>query len=105
MPKYTIDQKAEMLKRAEESDKKSKRYAGSAEAYRAFESNQPYGFGPNYKAGKEAAKHLANMYESEAEDLRQRATPATNSREQYESEKEQGDPHALRMSYEEWKKL
>ena len=31
--------------------------------------------------------------------------PAVNSREQYELEKEQGDPYALRLSYEEWKKL
>ena len=29
----------------------------------------------------------------------------TNSREQYESEKEAGDPNALRMSFAEWKKL
>ena len=28
-----------------------------------------------------------------------------NSREQYESEKEAGDPNALRMSFAEWKKL
>ena len=29
----------------------------------------------------------------------------TNSRAQYESEKEAGDPNALRMSFAEWKKL
>ena len=28
-----------------------------------------------------------------------------NSRDQYESEKEAGDPNALRMSFAEWKKL
>lgn len=31
--------------------------------------------------------------------------PAINSREQYMHEREQGDPYALKMSYEEWKKL
>jgi|688.fasta_scaffold1128197_2 hypothetical protein len=31
--------------------------------------------------------------------------PAANSRAQYESEKEAGDPNALRMSFAEWKKL
>lgn len=28
-----------------------------------------------------------------------------NSREQYEHEREAGDPNALQMTYEEWKKL
>lgn len=31
--------------------------------------------------------------------------PVPNSREQYEMEKEAGDPSALRLSFEEWKKL
>ena len=31
--------------------------------------------------------------------------PAANSRAQYESEKEAGDPNALSMSFEQWKKL
>ena len=31
--------------------------------------------------------------------------PAINSREQYEAEKEAGDPNALQLSFEEWKKL
>ena len=31
--------------------------------------------------------------------------PAINSKEQYLSEKEAGDPYASQMSYEDWKKL
>ena len=31
--------------------------------------------------------------------------PTANSRAQYESEREAGDPNALRLSFEEWKKL
>jgi len=31
--------------------------------------------------------------------------PLINSREQYESEREAGDPNALRLSFAEWKKL
>jgi hypothetical protein len=31
--------------------------------------------------------------------------PLVNSRAQYEHEKEAGDPNALRLSFEEWKKL
>jgi hypothetical protein len=31
--------------------------------------------------------------------------PTINTRQQYESEKEAGDPNALKLSFEEWKKL
>jgi hypothetical protein len=31
--------------------------------------------------------------------------PLANSREQYENEREAGDPNALRLSFAEWKKL
>lgn len=31
--------------------------------------------------------------------------PLINSREQYEHEREAGDPNALKLSFEEWKKL
>ena len=31
--------------------------------------------------------------------------PEMNSRRQYEAEREAGDPHALRLSFEEWKQL
>lgn len=31
--------------------------------------------------------------------------PTINSREQYQMEKEAGDPSALRLSFEDWKKL
>ncbi len=48
-----------------------------------------------------SANMRANMVEQEQE-ARMRAP---NSREQYQHEKEQGDPNALRLSFEEWKKL
>jgi hypothetical protein len=48
-----------------------------------------------------SANMRANMVEQEQE-ARSRAP---NSREQYQHEKEQGDPNAIRLSYEEWKKL
>ena len=35
----------------------------------------------------------------------QRALPLPNSKEQYESEKEAGDPNALKLSFSEWQKL
>lgn len=31
--------------------------------------------------------------------------PQINSRAQYDQERKAGDPHALRLSYEDWKKL
>jgi hypothetical protein len=37
--------------------------------------------------------------------IREVDLPAANSRAQYESEKKAGDPNALRMSFEQWKKL
>lgn len=46
----------------------------------------------------ESAKMRANMVEQEQE--RQE-----NSRAQYEHEKNAGDPNALQLSFEEWKKL
>jgi len=49
----------------------------------------------------ESAKLRANMAEQELEALNR----APNSREQYLHEKEQGDPYATKMSFEDWKKL
>ena len=37
--------------------------------------------------------------------VRQTDLPAANSRAQYESEREAGDPNALNLSFAEWKKL
>ena len=105
MPKYTMDQKAEMLKRAREADKKASRYASDERVYKVFEKGSFGVMGPDYKSGREAASHMANMAEAEAEALRQRAMPAANSRAQYEHEKAAGDPYATELSFEDWKKL
>lgn len=106
MPKYTIDEKAGMLSRANEADKKTRQYSAKAHAYGAFADRRKGSIlDPDYAASRDAARKQANMYEEEAEMLRQRAMPATNSRAQYESEKEAGDPNALNMSFEQWKKL
>tara|TARA_R110002126_G_C10086579_1_gene464502 strand:+ start:67 stop:438 length:372 start_codon:yes stop_codon:yes gene_type:complete len=61
------------------------------------------------------ANYKANMATTEGRDVNRRNMEfnqgevnrvlETNSREQYESEKEAGDPNALRMSFAEWKKL
>ena len=48
-----------------------------------------------------SANLRANMIEQEQE-TRSRQP---NSREQYQHEREQGDPNALKLSFEEWKKL
>jgi len=48
-----------------------------------------------------SANVRANMVEQEQEERNR----APNSREQYQHEKEQGDPNAIRLSFEEWKKL
>ena len=37
--------------------------------------------------------------------IRQTDLPMANSREQYEHEREVGDPNALKLSFSEWKKL
>jgi hypothetical protein len=56
------------------------------------------------KENAAADNAMANMAEQEQEMLQQRMYK-TNSRAQYEHEKEAGDPVALRLSFEEWKKL
>jgi hypothetical protein len=47
---------------------------------------------------------MANMAEMEAEIIAQRMNK-TNSRAQYEHERQAGDPNALKLSFEQWKKL
>lgn len=56
---------------------------------------------PDQDADYASANMRANIVEQEQE-ARSRAP---NSREQYQHEKEQGDPNATRLSFEEWKKL
>lgn len=98
-----MNEKADMLKRAGEADKKASRYASEERVYRnAAKNTSDNALGRSYKDARQAASQMANMAEQEAENLKIRAT---NSREQYQHEKEQGDPYATRMSYEEWKKL
>ena len=43
--------------------------------------------------------------EEEMSELTREANRTINSRAQYESEREAGDPNALRLSFAEWKKL
>ncbi len=102
MAKYSMDQKADMLKRAKEAEDKAARYGKEEKAYKFFEERSSEPLKARQKAGREAAKQMANMAEEEAEMLKIRAT---NSREQYMHEREAGDPNATQMSYEEWKKL
>lgn len=105
MPKYSINQKADMLSRASEAEKKAQQYSNEAKAY---DSSAKKGKGPlglDYTIGRDSARKMANFYEEEAENLQQRAMPTTNSLEQYKSEREAGDPNALRLSFAEWKKL
>lgn len=104
MPKPTMNRKAEMLKEANKSSRKAYGYAVDARLSKASEkAANETGYPANrYKADKDAANAMANMYESEAEVLRQRAS---NSREQYEHERKAGDPNALNLSFKEWQKL
>ena len=51
-----------------------------------------------------AANAMANMKEIDNETILQRMNPI-NSRAQYEHERDAGDPNALKLSFDEWKKL
>ena len=93
--------KEELMQRSREAARKAKNYASEERVSRVFENNASGAFTPDYKSRRQAASAMANMYESEAEDLKIRAT---NSRAQYEHEKAQGGP-MTDLSYEEWKKL
>jgi hypothetical protein len=57
------------------------------------------------KKSADEAYASANMRANMVEQEQEARSRAPNSREQYQHEKEQGDPYATRMSYEEWKKL
>jgi hypothetical protein len=50
--------------------------------------------------GRELNKRNMEFQREEASKVR-----ATNSRAQYDHERDSGDPNALKMSFEEWKKL
>jgi hypothetical protein len=107
MSKPSINRKAEMLREAERAERKAKGYGIEARAYGKAEKGKAAGMsfgalGKQYKAEKEAKNAMANLYEAEAETMRQRAS---NSRAQYEHERKAGDPSALNLSFEEWKKL
>lgn len=61
-----------------------------------------------YNAQKQAWKEAFDAQKRSEEVGAGRGTvnpPLINSREQYLHERDAGDPNALRMSYEEWKKL
>ena len=97
-----MDEKADMLKRASEADKKVSRYASEERVYRnALKGRPDNALGRSYKDALQASSQMANMAEQEAEDLKIRAA---NSRAQYEHEKAQGGA-MTDLSYEEWKKL
>ena len=99
--KLNDEQKNDLIDRIVDARKKSENYGGTARVARIFEKNE--GLFTDFKSRREAANSMANMYEQEAENLRVRRQP--NSREQYQHEREQGDPNALRLSFEQWKKL
>ena len=108
MPKkLTAEEKNDLIGRIVDARKKTEDYESTARVNRLFEktfTRQPFVITqPDFKSKREAANSMANMYEQEAENLRVRRKP--DSREQYQHEQEQGDPNALRLSFEEWKKL
>ncbi len=57
------------------------------------------------KKSDDEAYASANMRANMVEQEQEARSRAPNSREQYQHEKEQGDPNAIRLSYEEWKQL
>lgn len=109
-----------------EDEKQAKRYAGyervlsqdALDRKNAGEKGFPKSFDQNevnsrvrsaernYKdalsteEGRQQNKKNMDFQEKETFKVRE-----INSREQYRHEKEQGDPYATRMSFEEWKKL
>jgi hypothetical protein len=108
MPKKLTDrEKNDLTNSMDAARKKAEDYGVIEKATRIFENNQsrfPRLTGtPDFKSKREAATALANMYEQEAENLDVRRRP--DSIQQYRHEKEAGDPNALRLSFEEWKKL
>jgi hypothetical protein len=56
----------------------------------------------SYDRIKQRADQVSNQAMQEAED---QFMPEINTKRQYESEKNAGDPNAVRLSYDEWKQL
>ena len=56
----------------------------------------------SYDRIKQRADQVSNQAMQEAED---QFMPEINTQKQYQSEKNAGDPNAVRLSYDEWKKL
>ena len=108
MPKKLTDrEKNDLLNSRDEARKKSEYYANDAQ-HNSFldkvRSRSPFIITqPDFKSRADASNAMANMYEQEAENLDVRRRP--DSIQQYQHEKETGDPNALRLSFEEWKKL
>jgi len=105
MPKYSTTQKQEMLSKASDADRKKEDYSLEAKMYDVLGKRGKGVLGRDYSVNRDSARAVANYYEQEAENLRERSMPSINTREQYESEREAGDPNALKLSFSEWKKL
>lgn len=105
--KLTDRENNDLINSRDDARKKSAYYANDAQHNNFLEkvrSKNPLIITqPDFKSRRDASNALANMYEQEAENLDIRRMP--NSREQYQHEKEQGDPNAIKLSFDEWKKL
>jgi hypothetical protein len=109
MPKKLTDREAnDLINRRDEARKKSEYYANDAQHNKFLDKVRSKRFTatitqPDFKSSGDASTALANMYEQEAENLEIRRQP--NSIQQYRHEREAGDPNALKLSFEDWKKL
>jgi hypothetical protein len=108
MPRKLTDRENnDLINSRDDARKKAQDYGVTEKVSRIFEQKRrglPRLTGqPDFQPRREAATALANMYEQEAENLDIRRQP--DSIQQYRHEKEQGDPNAVRLSFEEWKKL
>ena len=108
MPRKLTDrERNDLINSMDDARKKSESYGSDAQLNSLFEKNRsrsPFVITqPDFKSRRDASNSLANMYEQEAENLDIRRQP--DSIQQYRHEKEQGDPNAVRLSFEEWKKL
>ena len=109
MPRKLTDrEKNDLINSRDDARKKSEYYENDAQHNKFLDKVRSRRFTatitqPDFKSSGDASTALANMYEQEAENLDIRRQP--NSIQQYRHEKEQGDPNALQLSFEEWKKL
>ena len=108
MPRKLTDrEKNDLINSRDDARKMSDYYANDAQHNKFLDKvrsrNPLIVTQPDFKSRGDASNALANMYEQEAENLDVRRQP--NSIQQYRHEKEQGDPNALQLSFEEWKKL